>query len=201
MPQHHRVDAVLEPFKHLVGTMTDAGIAELAGVSRSSVINYRRRHGIAAFDRRGGAGKPRGRTSVLVPFVHLLGVRSDAEVARLAGCSKDNVTSYRRRHGIASSVVPEVGALQGAASPSRPGSPPVIMGELPILAEDSASEASLHDFVCAIDRVPGLQLVRARDFATAARLAQDAVHRIDPCLTVSILARAVQGGLPAPRRR
>ena len=49
------------------------------------------------------AGGQRGRVSKLEPFVHLLGVRTDAEVAAIAGVARASVTMYRNRNGIPAS--------------------------------------------------------------------------------------------------
>lgn len=171
--KHH----VLDPFAHLLGTMPDAKIAEMAGVSRTLVLYRRQRDGIEAYGNRskGRSGGRRGRKSVLLPFVELMGIRSDAEIARMAGCNKDNVTSYRRRHGIRSSVSPTVGAFQGPSP--RPGSEaigvPVVWGGLPLLVQDSSPSKKQKSFICTVVDVPGLYLVRAADFATAAQLAQE----------------------------
>lgn len=42
----------------------------------------------------------RGRKSVLEAYVHMLGRQSDADVARLAGVTAENVRTYRHRRGI-----------------------------------------------------------------------------------------------------
>lgn len=47
----------LEPYLDQIGKVIDREIAEKAGVSVSAVTNYRRRHGIPAATRRGGATK------------------------------------------------------------------------------------------------------------------------------------------------
>ena len=44
------VDAKLARYKHRLGKIPDQDIAELAGVSRTAVVNYRKREGIEAYD-------------------------------------------------------------------------------------------------------------------------------------------------------
>lgn len=51
----------------------------------------------------------RGRPSKVAPLHALVGVRSDEEVAQLAGAAVDSVRRYRRQHGIAKAT-PAVGA-------------------------------------------------------------------------------------------
>ncbi|MFZ5476690.1 MAG: hypothetical protein ACOZNI_07945 [Myxococcota bacterium] len=100
----------LESFAPELGKVSDAEIAARAGVSRSAVTKFRTRRGIAgdaarpprkpiATERPTSA--PRRRRSKMDEVLHLIGVRSDTEVAALAGVTPDNVRNYRRRHGIA----------------------------------------------------------------------------------------------------
>ena len=119
----------LDKLKSKIGKITDAEIAELAGVSIGSVRLYRKRHGIAAARVRRGKKsnratkraqpaakivqsrtkeerKTRGRDrkprrSKVGALRHLLGQIPDAEVAKQAGVSIEAVRMYRRRHAIA----------------------------------------------------------------------------------------------------
>ena len=124
----HSVDR-LAAYVTQMGKVSDDEIALLAGLSRNSVGAYRRKRGIPAYtgylfeaadkgSSHGGegggktktrkrgrkrAGGQRGRVSKLEPFVHLLGVRTDAEVAAIAGVARASVTMYRNRNGIPAS--------------------------------------------------------------------------------------------------
>lgn len=114
----HSVDR-LAAFLNQLGRVPDDEIAGKAGLSRNSVGAYRRKRGIPAYTgylfAPAGAkpskpkratstvGRRRGRVSKLEPFVHLLGVRTDAEVAAIAGVARASVTMYRNRYGIPAS--------------------------------------------------------------------------------------------------
>lgn len=52
--------SAIDPWRHLLGTLSDGEVAEYAGVTTSAVIQYRRKHGIAAAGRaeRGHGGRP-----------------------------------------------------------------------------------------------------------------------------------------------
>lgn len=73
----------------------------------------------------------RRRGSVLDRYRHLLGKLSDAEVARLAGCTAANVSIYRRKNGIP--------AARDEGSHTAEGAAPVD----PIQALESAAHASV----------------------------------------------------------
>jgi hypothetical protein len=97
----------------MMGEVPDAVVAELAGVHRTAVGQYRRRHGIAAFDafRHGPRRRPtpqeiearRARpplSELLDPFAAEIGMVSDGEIAARAGVRPSAVVAYRAKHGI-----------------------------------------------------------------------------------------------------
>lgn len=114
----------LAAFRDRLGKVADQVIADEAGVARTAVGNYRRQHGIPAYDgfRLGKRNPPaavpvaadaptvtaepappappRGRRSKLDAHVHLIGVLFDREVAAVAGVTVNAVCEYRKRHGI-----------------------------------------------------------------------------------------------------
>lgn len=103
----HRSDRnVLEAFRDRLGRVPDREIAEQARVSRTLVVNYRKKLGIAPYQghRPSAPGAEtrtfRGRPSALDPYATLLGKLPDAEIARRAGVTAENVRTYRRRRGI-----------------------------------------------------------------------------------------------------
>jgi hypothetical protein len=127
----------LAAYLNQLGRVPDEEIAAKAGMSRNSVGAYRRKHGIPAYTgylfapTSGSSGKSktrrvtgpnerrRGRVSKLEPYVHLLGVKTDAEVAAIAGVARASVTMYRNRYGIPASrqvVAPPVVSEPGSAA-------------------------------------------------------------------------------------
>lgn len=133
------------PFVPTLGNAPDERIATEAGVSRTAVVNFRQKLGIAAYKghrtkRRTAGGSPEnapanspraprvrafaGRRSRLDPFVHLLGVETDAAVAQLAGLTVENVRSYRVRRGISTAASKRRGApSERPAKEAPPASP------------------------------------------------------------------------------
>jgi len=112
----------IDPYAHLVGTVSDKEIAEMSGTSTENVRTWRKRRGIAAPAEDGAAAKSdaapakaakpkakakrrskktRRRKSKLDPYRKELGVLPDKEIAEKAGTSAENVRAYRKRHGIA----------------------------------------------------------------------------------------------------
>lgn len=117
----------VEPFAAIVGTVSDKEVARRAGVSSENVRTWRKRRGIAASWKEGGADpvaasaapvaalpeaavrvpkkgksrkKPRRRRSKIDPFRKELGQVPDRTIAERSGTSIENVRAYRRRHGI-----------------------------------------------------------------------------------------------------
>lgn len=129
-PARNRRGSRLEAYTEQIGKVPDGEIARKAGVSRSWVVAFRKRHGIAAWEAPADATRakvsapeatpeagPRRRRSKMDGVLHLIGVRSDAEVAALAGVTPDNVRNFRRRHGIAPTAAEK--------GPTDPITPPV----------------------------------------------------------------------------
>ena len=104
-----------------VGRVADSVIAERLGISRKTVLAWRKKHQIRAWDDPTprtepraqatavpAAGAPlentpvpkRAKPSRLDAFAHLLGTQSDRALAELAGVSPENVRMYRQRRGI-----------------------------------------------------------------------------------------------------
>ncbi len=103
--------SVLAPYRSKLGKVPDQQIADQAKVSRTLVVNYRKKLGIPAYQghksaptparARGGDARPfRGRRSALDAYADKLGTVPDAEIAKLAGVTAENVRTYRRRRNI-----------------------------------------------------------------------------------------------------
>jgi hypothetical protein len=128
----------IDPYRHLVGVLTDSEVAAKAGVSSSAVHQYRNRLGIApalpqgttrrAMDRRkaresGGGGGRRGRTllsdkaadDVIALHVDQLGRAPDRAVAVQIGVVPESVKKFREKLGIAPFPEPP----QEAPAPAR----------------------------------------------------------------------------------
>jgi hypothetical protein len=178
----------LAPYVNQLGKVSDDQIALMAGLSRNSVGAYRRKRGIPAYtgylfesvgvsERAAPRRKPkagrrqRGRVSKLQPFVHLLGVQTDAEVAAVAGVARASVTMYRNRNGIPASrqATPVGSAPRVAVQPERRG---LQRSAFTLLAR---SGERLAEFV-----VLGRDMVDAAERAEAAlRARADGPWRID----------------------
>ena len=104
-----------------MGRVSDSVIAERLGISRKTVLAWRKKHQIRAWDDpRSGpsagseaapeaavpsptasvAAPKRAKPSRLDAYGHLLGTQSDRALAELAGVSPENVRMYRQRRGI-----------------------------------------------------------------------------------------------------
>ena len=95
------------PYLDILGTTPDSEIAAMARVSAAAVAKFRGRRGIAGYapDRpltERPAVEPRKftRRSKLDAYADIIGVLTDAEVARKAGTSGEAVRAFRKRHGI-----------------------------------------------------------------------------------------------------
>jgi hypothetical protein len=198
-------ESVLDPYRPLLGNVPDQQIARQAGVSRALVLAWRWRLGVGPYEgykfgapgRKGtprttNGGGFRGRRSALDPYLHLLGTVPDAEVARLAGVTAENVRTYRTRRGIPArwQDVPRPRAEPGEivarspAAPRRRPEPVAIQPEPPrrpgmvyavtvrlgeetrvygLLALDTADAirraAVAIDAVCPEGRIKGVQCV------------------------------------------
>lgn len=103
--------SALAPFLDMLGTIPDDVLAGVAGVPAAAVRAERVSRGLAEFEEPGlkpgapvrvaPAERAPRRPSRIEPFRDLVGVRSDSEVARLAGVTPAGVQQYRRAHGIA----------------------------------------------------------------------------------------------------
>lgn len=120
--------SVLAAHRSRLGKVPDQQVADLAGVSRTLVVNYRKKLGIPPYQGHKGAptqpkatvedARPfRGRRSALDPYTNVLGTVPDAEIARLAGVTPENVRTYRQRRNIA--AVWQDGAPTEAATPPK----------------------------------------------------------------------------------
>jgi hypothetical protein len=130
-------ESVLSPYRARLGKVPDQQIADSAGVSRTLVVNYRKKLGIPAYE---GHRLPpvaekapvpeverpfRGRRSALDPYLSILGTVPDSEVARLAGVTAENVRTYRQRRNIPSNVqAPGAGPAEGVTAAAPKASPP-----------------------------------------------------------------------------
>lgn len=160
MPKRSRsVSARLESFRDRLGRVSDDDIAAEAGVSRSVVGAFRRRHRIAAYGgylfKPGTRGPRKPRTaakrtaasSPVIPaqasgsragasridaFASLVGVLPDADVAAKAAVSRTAVVGWRKRNGIA------------AARPRR--TPSAVKAAQPAVATAPTTTTSLRAF-------------------------------------------------------
>ena len=117
----------LEPYRELMGKRPDGEIAKLAQMDRRYVVVFRFHNDIPPY-RRGAALQPtsgpahaepqRRRRSKLDEFRHLMGDVADGRVAELAGCSREAVMRYRKRHGIP--PAPRRRTNTRPAAPNRP---------------------------------------------------------------------------------
>ncbi|MEZ4240757.1 MAG: hypothetical protein R3F59_32305 [Myxococcota bacterium] len=129
----------IDPFRHLVGVLTDSEVAAKAGVSSSAVHQYRNRLGIApalppgttrrAMDRRkareASGGGRRGRAlltgkeadDAIALHVDQLGRAADRTVAAQIGVTRDSVQAFREKLGIA--AFPEPAAAEPAPARSK----------------------------------------------------------------------------------
>lgn len=130
-------------------------------MSRALVINYRKRHDIPAYQgyKFGQPGHPpggrkevpgaerppqpfRGRRSALDPYADQLGKVPDAEIARLAGVTPENVRTYRVRRGIPAEWS-RSGARGGAPAPQpAPAAPAPSPVAVPAAPAPGVSEGS-----------------------------------------------------------
>lgn len=104
-----------------VGRVADNVIAARLGISRKTVLAWRKKHQIRAWDDPtprtepsaqataalaaaapgvGAQAPKRAKPSRLDAYAHLLGTQSDRALAELAGVSPENVRMYRQRRGI-----------------------------------------------------------------------------------------------------
>lgn len=180
MPRPRAKSRIL-PFVPRLGKVPDDTIAAEAGVSRTAVVNFRQQLGIAAYEGHrtkqsaegsfppvvprppGRAPRVRafaGRRSRLDPFLHLLGVATDATVAHLAGLTVENVRSYRVRRGIP------------AAASKRRGTPSELTGA-EALPTSSPLRTHQAAYSVVVERPEGRETyaVVAGDIAEAALLA------------------------------
>ncbi|MFN7146225.1 MAG: hypothetical protein ACK4YP_20805, partial [Myxococcota bacterium] len=126
--------SVLSAYRSRLGKVPDQQIADLAKVSRTLVVNYRKKLNIAAYQghKAAAASRPadggtrpfRGRRSALEAYAEMLGKVPDADVARLAGVTAENVRTYRQRRNIPATwqqgtegEAAEMGTQPGAATP------------------------------------------------------------------------------------
>lgn len=125
--------SVLAQFRAKLGKVPDQQIAEQAGVSRTLVVNYRKKLGIGAYQghKTLPAAPPpvvettpakafRGRRSALDEYMDVLGKLPDADIAKMAGVTAENVRTYRNRRGIAATWQPAPGRPDVIAVPTAP---------------------------------------------------------------------------------
>lgn len=143
--------SVLAPYRSRLGKVPDQQIADLANVSRTLVVNYRKKLNIAAYQghkaaaasrpAEGGSRPFRGRRSALEAYAEMLGKVPDADVARLAGVTAENVRTYRQRRNIPASW--QQGLEGGPAEVAPPQAAPAPTAPAPKRAKGKASPAPL----------------------------------------------------------
>jgi hypothetical protein len=161
--------SVLAQHRARLGKVPDQQIADLAGVSRTLVVNYRKKLGILPYQGHKAAPEPepepvaadasksfRGRRSALDEFLDVLGKLPDADIAKMAGVTAENVRTYRNRRGIpatwqlapaaerptvAAPPTPVIEQAPAAPAAKRPGRAPRPAAEPPAVAESAALPA------------------------------------------------------------
>jgi hypothetical protein len=132
-------------------------------------LSMRRWPRITSTRRLGGSRAQRttgpGRASVIEPFVHLVGVLSDAEVARLAGTTANNVRAWRFRRRHPAQHVPRSGG--GGRPPEATSIRSAILNHLKRFGP--ARVAAIVDAIA-----PGMDRVRRTQFmGQVSRLARE----------------------------
>jgi hypothetical protein len=127
-------DLQLEAHHARLGTVPDAEIARLAGVSVRTVASYRSRHGIPGYD--GPRRTPpirEGGGSRVDDFHALLGVVPDRVVAELAGMSLGAIRNFRIKAGIDAAgrltddeIAGVLRTWRGGATPTPVAAPPPV---------------------------------------------------------------------------
>lgn len=172
--------SVLAAYRNRLGKIPDQKIADQAGVSRTLVVNYRKKLGISAYQGHKSAlsaskaatesntDRPfRGRRSALDPFLGQLGSLPDAEIARLAGVTAENVRTYRQRRNIApvwQAGDPPVAPPPATATPASRGASAIKAGTVAKAGSAGPKRAPAAP-VASVDALPSLA---AEEFAEAA---------------------------------
>lgn len=208
--------SVLARYRSKLGTVPDQKIAELAKVSRTLVVNYRNKLGIPAYqghrnasavtsaaDEAPGSKPFRGRRSALDAYTHQLGKVPDAEIARLAGVTAENVRTYRRRRNIAAewqgadgmpgpavAEAPVPARVQGTVVSHVPQTP----SEAPLPKRSGAATATGTAYVVSVETTDGPRTyaVIAEDIASAAREAAGRVAARHPKATIRAIQRVAE---------
>jgi hypothetical protein len=221
---------LLEPLKSLLGKVPDQQIADRAGVSRALVVNFRKKLGIPAYEgykfgQEKAASAPisasergfRGRRSALDSYVHVLGTMPDAEVAKLANVTAENVRTYRHRRGIAANwkdvkpaprpvvetrpfVEPRAPAPKKAPSwspavtPVSVPAPPAPATSLATTDVPVAASGSGTAFLVVVDTEQGPRnyALVAADIASAAGVAQQRVSARHPNASIRSIQRVAE---------
>ncbi len=224
--------SVLAAYRNRLGKVPDQKIADLAQVSRTLVVNYRKKLGIPAYQ--GHKGTPpavkaeaepaasrsfRGRRSALDPYLGRLGHVSDAEIAKLAGVTAENVRTYRQRRQIAPAWQADEAPPEArtAAPPLKPvavvAPKPVVLE--PVVAAPAATPRSAKKprpaevdaptgvasvaavataFLVMVETAQGPQsyAIIAEDIAAAAALAATRVSSRHPDGTIRAIQRVAE---------
>lgn len=182
-----RLDAV----RATLGTVSDGEVARRLGIARKTVVEYRKRHGIAPFvparapaPKKEPATSPTGRTSRLDAFADIIGTLTDREVAERAGMTTENVRMYRQRRGIAATWrTADAGPVRRRGrQPSQPGEPKVARASPP--AAKPAPGAAVYRILAVRAGQRHTFGLVAADPVDAARRAWDALTAADPAWTI-----------------
>ncbi len=258
----HRLDTYLPR----LGKEPDHQIAAEAGVSRSLIIGFRKKHGIPAYEgykfgtgnpppaaraaaERAATGEPkpaavkpgkkaspaaspktgtktgrkpgrpkataalpaqpaaapagesfRGRRSALDAYVEMLGKVPDADVAKLAGVTPENVRTYRTRRGIGANW-PDSGARRPgrprkilvapaavAAAPERAASAPAQK----VVPESPASNQAIFSITVEVAGVLRVYAVAAPTISAAVTVAHTLVGKKHPSGVVKAIAHIAE---------
>ena len=179
---------ILEEHRALLGTVADAEVARITGVSPRTVATFRARHGSPGYQRWSDANRDRSqkRPSRIDPFVEHVGNAPDVEVAAMAGVTPQAVRNYRKKNGIAAPTRRSRRAAR-APSPSR-AAPPAPKPER--TAPSSTAELAVGGFGWLVTFSSGERRIVSAPTATtliarasAAGLGSvTAIERLDPML-------------------
>lgn len=188
--------SALAAYRSKLGKVPDQQIADQAKVSRTLVVNYRKKLGIPAYQGHKaptaaarpaeGVNRPfRGRRSALDAFVDRLGKLPDAEIARLAGVTAENVRTYRQRRNIpaewqgASAAPGPVEVAAPAPVRARPAAPPASSGIAYVISVETDEGARTYALV-------------APDITAAAAEAAARIARRHPTGTIRAIQRVAE---------
>lgn len=166
-----RLDAV----RATLGTVSDGEVARRLGIARKTVVEYRKRHGIAPFvparapaPKKEPAASPTGRSSRLDAFADIIGTLPDREVAERAGMTTENVRMYRHRRGIP------------ATWRTAEGGPARRRGRQPAPPGETRVDRALAPYLDRVGKLPDAEVAALAGVSRSAVSAWRARHEVPP---------------------